>query len=193
MLHWMGMGDMVCENLDEYVERAIHLATHPEELAASARAHAGQSRQPRRCSRSAASRATSKNSMRRCGDAIAEARNAGRSPSKRCRPKIWGRCEPRPGDADGLVRLHLAGSEPREGWKIVAREAGEGVDIVDDPRKLETIADASVDSIYAGWFYQRLSLRDELPAGAGRSRARAEAGRHASHRRARFRACCATC
>src|SRR6266446_5721068 len=34
MLHWMGMGDMVVDNLDAYVERAIHLAHHPEELAA---------------------------------------------------------------------------------------------------------------------------------------------------------------
>ena len=38
------------------------------------------------------------------------------------------------------------------------------MDVVDDPRKLESFADASVDDIYAAWFYQRLSFREELPA-----------------------------
>src|SRR5579863_908326 len=36
MLTWIGMADMVVDDIDAYVARAIHLATHPEELAALA-------------------------------------------------------------------------------------------------------------------------------------------------------------
>ena len=61
------------------------------------------------------------------------------------------------------MQLHLNGTEAREGWKIVAAAPGENVDVVSDPRSLDAFADDSVDAIYAGWFYQRLSYRDELP------------------------------
>jgi protein O-GlcNAc transferase len=163
MLHWMGMGDMVCENLDEYVERGIHLATHPEELAAIrermlANRDATPLFQVGRFTRHL-EKVYDEMWGRYCRGEQRRSIAVEALP-----PEDLGPLEPRPGDADGLVRLHLAGSEAREGWKIVAREAGESVDIVDDPGKLETVADASVDSIYAAWFYQRLSLRDELPA-----------------------------
>ena len=61
------------------------------------------------------------------------------------------------------LQLHLNGAEPREGWKIVAAEAGSDVDHVCDPRTLAAFGDETVDAIYAGWYYQRLSYREELP------------------------------
>src|SRR5262249_48340783 len=64
---------------------------------------------------------------------------------------------------EGGLQLHLNGNEPREGWKIVAATPGPGVDFVCDPRSLADFTDESVDAIYAGWFYQRLSYREELP------------------------------
>jgi len=162
MLHWMGMGDMVMENLDEYVERAIHLATHPEELAAIRE-------------RILANRETTplfqvgrftKHLERLYEEMWARyCRGEAKRPItlEALPPEDLGPLEPKPQGADGLVRLHLGGAEAREGWKLVAREPGENVDVVDDPRTLETFADASVDTIYAAWFYQRLSLREELP------------------------------
>ncbi len=161
MLHWMGMGDMVCETIDEYVERSIHLATHPEELQAiRERMLANREQTPLfQVGRFARHLEKLYEEMwaRYCRG---EARTPISVPA--LPPEDLGPLEPPDAGADGMVRLHLAGSEPRQGWKIVAREAGEGVDVVDDPRKLESFADASVDTIYAAWFYQRLSLREEL-------------------------------
>jgi protein O-GlcNAc transferase len=161
MLHWMGLGDMVVENMDDYVERAIHLANHPEELAAI---------RERMLANREATPLFQVGRFARHLEMIYEemwarhCRSEPRSPIavKALPPEDLGPLEPSYAN-DGLVRLHLTGSEVREGWKIVAREAGEGIEVVDDPRKLESFADASVDSIYACWFYQRLSLRDELP------------------------------
>ena len=64
----------------------------------------------------------------------------------------------------GALQLHLEGGEARPGWKIVSANPGPAVDVVCDPRGLSQFAADSVDVIYACWFYQRLSHRDELPA-----------------------------
>ena len=162
MLHWMGMGDMVVDNLEAYVERAIHLAHHPEELAALRE-------------RLLANRETTAlfqvgrfaRHLERLYEAMWQRYCRGEKPQaiavEALPPEDTGILEPRATAGDNLVRLHLAGTDAREGWKIVAREAGTDVDVVDDPRNLESFSDASVDSIYAAWFYQRLSFRDELP------------------------------
>ncbi len=161
MLHWMGMGDMVCETIDEYVERSIHLATHPGELAAiRERMLANREATPLfQVGRFARHLEMVYEEMwgRYCRGEPRKPIAVGALP-----PEDVGPLEPSRAD-DGQVRLHLAGTEVRAGWKIVGREAGEGIEVVDDPRKLESFADASVDSIYACWFYQRLSLREELP------------------------------
>jgi predicted SAM-dependent methyltransferase len=47
---------------------------------------------------------------------------------------------------------------------------GPAVDVVGDPRGLAQFAADSVDVIYACWFYQRLSHRDELPAALASAR-----------------------
>lgn len=162
MLHWMGLGDMVCETIDEYVERSIHLATHPEDLAAlHERMLANREATPLfQVGRFAKHLEKLYEEMwaRHC-------RGEARTPIavQPLPPEDLGPLAPPDRGADGMVRLHLGGSEVREGWKLVAREAGEGIEVVDDPRKLESFADASVDTIYASWFYQRLSLREELP------------------------------
>jgi predicted O-linked N-acetylglucosamine transferase (SPINDLY family)/predicted SAM-dependent methyltransferase len=161
MLHWMGLGDMVVDNLDAYVERAIHLAHHPEELAALRQ-------------RLLANRETTAlfqvgrfaRHLERIYEAMWQRYCRGEKPQaiavEALAPEDTGMLEPKLAAGDNLVRLHLGGNEAREGWKIVAAQAGPDVDIVDDPRKLSTLADGSVDAIYAAWFYQRLSLREEL-------------------------------
>jgi predicted SAM-dependent methyltransferase len=64
----------------------------------------------------------------------------------------------------GLLQLHIEGSEAKEGWTMIAAAPGPGVDRVSDPRHLAEFAPDSVDGVYASWFYQRLSYREELPA-----------------------------
>ena len=163
MLHWMGMGDLVVDNLDAYVERAIHLAHHPEELRAlRERLLANRETTPLfQVSRFARHLERIYETMweRYCRGERAQTISIEARP-----PEDTGALEPKATAGDNLVRLHLAGTDLRDGWKIVAREAGAGIDVVDDPRKLATFADASVDAIYAAWFFQRLSFREELPA-----------------------------
>jgi predicted SAM-dependent methyltransferase len=161
MLHWMGLADMVVDNLDDYVERGIHLALHPEELAALRE-------------RFQANRETTAlfqvgrfaRHLERLYEAMWARYCRGEKPGalsvEALPPEDTGMLEP--AADDNQVRLHLGGSEVRAGWKIVAREAGEDIAVVDDPTKLESFADASVDAIYAAWFFQRLSFRTELPA-----------------------------
>ena len=98
--------------------------------------------------------------MRRCGSAIAGARGLPPSTCRRCRRNDTAR-PTRPPNLG--LQLHLNGAEPREGWKIVAAEAGPDVDHVCDPRTLAVFGNETVDAIYAGWYYQRLSYREELP------------------------------
>jgi protein O-GlcNAc transferase len=162
MLHWMGLGDMVVDDVDAYVARAIHLAHHPDELAAlRERLQANRETTPLfQVGRFA-------RHLEHLYEAMWQRYCRGEKPQaisiEALPPEYTGAQDAKPVVADNLVRLHLAGTEAREGWKLVAREAGTDIDIVDDPRKLETVADASVDQIYAAWFYQRLSFREELP------------------------------
>ena len=67
-------------------------------------------------------------------------------------------------ERSGSVQIHIEGSEAKKGWTVVAAAPGPGVDKVSDPRHLAEFPPDSVDAIYASWFYQRLSHREELPA-----------------------------
>jgi len=162
MLHWMGLGDTVADNLESYIERAIHLAQRPQELAAlRERLLANRETRPLfQAGRFARhlERLYETMWLRYCRGEKQQAIALEALP-----PELTGQ-EYKLASRGNLVRLHLASTDPREGWTIVAGKAGPGVDIVDDPLKLETFKDASVDEIYAAWLYQRLSFRDELPA-----------------------------
>lgn len=163
MLTWIGMADMVVDDMDAYVARAIHLATHPEELAALAeRLRANRETTvlfdvPRFARHLEA--AYTQMWQRHCRGDVPQAFNvpalpAG-SPATKERPTM---------SEETRLQLNIGGGEPRAGWKILAEKAGSNVDVVADPRTLAEFADNSVDAIYAAWFYQRLSFREELPA-----------------------------
>lgn len=161
MLTWIGMADMVVDDLDAYVARAIHLATHPEELAALAD-RVKRNREttvlfdvPRFARHIEA--AYTEMWQRYCRGEAPKAfdvpANASGSPVTK---------EPRTMSDETWLQLNIGGSEPRAGWKILAEKAGPNVDLVADPRTLAELADNSVDAIYAAWYYQRLSFREEL-------------------------------
>jgi protein O-GlcNAc transferase len=163
MLHWIGMSDMVMEDLDAYVSRAIHLATHRDELAALAeRLRANRDSTPLfdtpRFARHIEA-AYLEMWQRYCRGEAPSAFEVPALPTGVSVTKERHAMSEQP-----LLQLNIGGNEPREGWKMVGPAAGPSVDLVSDPRHLAEIADGSVDAIYAAWYYQRLGFREELPA-----------------------------
>lgn len=164
MLLAAGLGDMIMENLDRYVDRAVHLATHPGELAEIARRLAG--------ARESSALFKVDRFARHLEAAFETAWGRycrGEAPREFDVPALpagetAAAIASAPAAAVGLLQLHLEGREEREGWKIVAASPASHVDVVSDPRSLVEFANDSVDAIYAAWFYQRLGFRDELPA-----------------------------
>ena len=71
------------------------------------------------------------------------------------------------GGAEGPLRLHIGGTEPRPGWKILNVQPGTGVDFVGDCTDLGRFADASVQEIYASHVLEHLSYQDRLPRALG--------------------------
>ena len=62
------------------------------------------------------------------------------------------------------LRLHIGGSEVKEGWKIMDVREGPGVDFVGDCRDLSRFASESVEIVYASHVYEHVSYLTELPA-----------------------------
>jgi protein O-GlcNAc transferase len=162
MLACIGMGDMVVEDLEAYVEKAIHLATHPAELSQlAARLQRNRETTPlfnvhRFCRQLEA--AYTQMWERYCRGERASGFDVPALAADAVVIK-----ERHEMNDQGPVQLNIGGSEARPGWKNVSDKPGENVDLVCDPRKLAEFADNSVDSIYSAWFYQRLSFRNELP------------------------------
>lgn len=65
--------------------------------------------------------------------------------------------------APGPLRLHIGGTEPKAGWKILNVQPGPAVDYVGNCVDLSAFADATIDEIYASHVYEHLGFRDELP------------------------------
>ncbi|HEY2889376.1 MAG TPA: tetratricopeptide repeat protein, partial [Dongiaceae bacterium] len=170
MLTHIGMADMIVADVDSYLARAVHLADHPDELAALRRRLAANREQMplfdvQRFARH----------LESAYEAVWARYCRGEAPVTLNTPALPGRLPARPTpvsvapatpqkDRSGLVQLHVEGSEAKEGWTTIGARPGPGVDRVSDPRHLAEFAQDSVDAIYASWFYQRLSHREELPA-----------------------------
>jgi predicted SAM-dependent methyltransferase len=61
------------------------------------------------------------------------------------------------------MRLHIGGTEAKEGWKILNIQPLPGVDFVGDCVELSQFADGSVDEIYASHVYEHLGYKVDLP------------------------------
>ncbi len=159
MLHWIGLGDMVMPDIASYVARAVGLARDPAGLAAlRARLAANRETMP------LFQTARFARHLEQAYLGMWERHCRGEAPASFDLPALPADMEvPLPARVESGLQLHLNGSEARPGWTIVAPEAGPHVDVVCDPLTLAPFADESVDAIYAGWFYQRLGYREELP------------------------------
>jgi predicted O-linked N-acetylglucosamine transferase (SPINDLY family)/predicted SAM-dependent methyltransferase len=62
----------------------------------------------------------------------------------------------------GTLRLHIGGTEKKEGWKILNIQPGPNVDFVGDCSDLGQFADASVDELYASHVLEHLGHQSEL-------------------------------
>jgi len=62
------------------------------------------------------------------------------------------------------MRLHIGGTEVKDGWKILSIEPGPGVDYVGDCRDLSRFADGSVEEIYASHVLEHLGYVKDLPS-----------------------------
>jgi len=69
--------------------------------------------------------------------------------------------------SDGALRLNIGGSERREGWKILNAVPGAEVDYVGDFTHLAEFADASVDEVYASHVLEHIGYARELPDALG--------------------------
>jgi len=170
MLTHIGMADMIVTDVDAYIARAVHLADHPDELTVLRRRLAANREQTplfdvQRFTRH----------LESAYEVVWARYCRGEAPATLNIPALPARSSPRPTpmsaapatpqkDRSGLVQINIEGSEAKEGWTMIAAAPGPGVDRVSDPRHLAEFAPDSVDAIYASWFYQRLSYREELPA-----------------------------
>lgn len=63
------------------------------------------------------------------------------------------------------LRLHIGGTEAKEGWTLLNAQPGPHVDIVGDFRDLSGFADETVETIYASHVLEHLAYSNEvLPA-----------------------------
>ncbi len=60
------------------------------------------------------------------------------------------------------IRLHIGGTEPKAGWKILDIQARPGTDYVGHAKDLSMFASGSVAEIYASHIYEHLSYSSEL-------------------------------
>jgi predicted O-linked N-acetylglucosamine transferase (SPINDLY family)/predicted SAM-dependent methyltransferase len=67
-----------------------------------------------------------------------------------------------PAVAAAPLRLHIGGTEAKEGWKILNIQPGPKVDFVGDCTDLGQFADASVDEIYASHVLEHLGHQNAL-------------------------------
>ncbi len=60
------------------------------------------------------------------------------------------------------LRLHIGGTEAKDGWKILNIAPGPHVDFPGDCKSLAQFADGSVERIYASHVYEHLGYEHEL-------------------------------
>ncbi|CAG0967758.1 hypothetical protein PHYC_01077 [Phycisphaerales bacterium] len=62
----------------------------------------------------------------------------------------------------GPLRLHIGGTAPKEGWRILNIQPGPHVDFVGTATDLSAFADGTVDEVYGSHIYEHLSYNDEV-------------------------------
>lgn len=60
------------------------------------------------------------------------------------------------------LRLHIGGTQPKPGWKMLNIKPGPGVDYVGSATDLSVFRDGMVDELYGSHIYEHLGYNDEL-------------------------------
>ena len=76
-----------------------------------------------------------------------------------------------------MTRLHVGGSEPKEGWKILNIQPGKAVDYVGDIQDLSQFANESWDEIYGSHVLEHVPQARVLPTLQGFHRILKASGR----------------
>lgn len=61
------------------------------------------------------------------------------------------------------MKLHIGGTEPKEGWSIFNIQPGENVDFVGNVTDLSTFGNDSIEVVYASHVLEHLGYQKELP------------------------------
>lgn len=151
LLQAVGLSELIADSPDAYVEIAARLANDASYRGNLSRGMRERMRTSELCDGPAMAKAL--------GNALREMwqRYCDSYPGESIPPL------PMPGEQVETIRLHIGGREPKEGWKILNIEPGEGVDIVGDVRNLVAFADESCSEIYASHVLEHLILKDVLP------------------------------
>lgn len=156
LLHAVGLPELVTHSLVGYEALALKLATTPSMLAEiRQRLLSNRANQPlfdteKLC-----------RSLEAAYIAMWERNQRGAAPDhfSVVQPHV-----PAVSSADGEpLRLHIGGTEPKEGWKIFNIFAGPNVDYVGDVQDMSAFADESVDEIYGSHILEHISQNAMVP------------------------------
>jgi predicted O-linked N-acetylglucosamine transferase (SPINDLY family)/predicted SAM-dependent methyltransferase len=148
LLRRVGLGELVADSAEDYVEKACALAGDLERL--------GALRQGMR--------------ERLRASALLDGAGFARSVEAAYR-QMWSgwlavappRAAPARSGGSELLRLHIGGKEKKDGWKILNIQPGPDVDYVGSCAELGQFADGSVQQIYASHVLEHLGYREQLP------------------------------
>jgi predicted SAM-dependent methyltransferase len=147
ILKHAGLTELLAEDLESYVDKALSLAG--ERTGLSALRGSLRERMERSALMDAAASAHDlESAFRSMWDQHLALAGAGTAP------------EP---PADTTLRLNVGGTQRREGWKILNILPGPNVDYVGDCTDLAAFADATVDEVYASHVLEHVGYSQELP------------------------------
>ena len=150
LLTHLDLAELVARSRQEFVEIARALAADPARLAAY-----------RSCLRG-----------RLAGSSLLDGASMARRFEVALADMWQGHCDrvgTRPGpeaqttEAPLLLKLHIGGKQPREGWKILNVQVRPGVDYLGDIRELESFDEACCEAVYCSHVLEHLSLKDLSP------------------------------
>ncbi len=146
ILHFSGLDELLAEDVDAYVHKALALTGDVPALA--------------RLRQSLRQRMASSTLM----DAAAAVRDL-----ENVYRQMWQRHlsstlagTPPDRDEDSIARLNIGGTERRDGWKILNILPGPDVDYVGNCTDLAQFADSSVDEVYASHVLEHLGYGEDL-------------------------------
>ncbi|OHC67721.1 MAG: hypothetical protein A3H93_18825 [Rhodocyclales bacterium RIFCSPLOWO2_02_FULL_63_24] len=167
LLQHLGLGQWAAKSSDEFVAKAMQLATD--------RALLAQLRSTMRERLRSSLLMDGKAMGRNLGDAIRSMWTtycaSGQAAASKAAATV-----PNAAPSE-LMRLNFGGRETRDGWKIVDAQAGPHVDFVADLRNLDQFPSGSCQEIYASHVLEHLNQREVVPALRGLHRLLVAGGR----------------